>query len=267
MKICNFNIGDSSPLLLIGGPCVIESYESCLNIASRLKSIAESLKISFVFKASYDKANRTSFKSYRGPGIEKGIEILLKIKEELNVPVLSDVHCINDIDLVKDALDIIQIPAFLCRQTDLILAAAKSGKPVNVKKGQFLSPWDMKYIAEKIHSTGNENVIFTERGSSFGYNNLVSDMRSIVVIKEMGYPVIYDATHSVQLPGGQGEQSGGDRNFVLPLAKAAVAAGCDGLFIETHEDPEKALSDSATMVGLNEVEGLLRKVVAIRNVL
>ncbi|MGR3178588.1 MAG: 3-deoxy-8-phosphooctulonate synthase [Candidatus Anammoxibacter sp.] len=267
MKICNFNIGESYPLLLIGGPCVIESYDGCLNIANRLKSIAESLKISFVFKASYDKANRTSFKSYRGLGIKKGIEILLKIKKELNVPILSDVHCINDIDLVKDVLDIIQIPAFLCRQTDLILAAASTGKPINVKKGQFLSPWDMKYVAEKIHSTGNRDVIFTERGSFFGYNNLVSDMRSIVVIKEMGYPVIYDATHSVQLPGGNGEQSGGDRKFVLPLAKAAVAAGCDGVFIETHEDPEKALSDSATMVNLNEVEGLLKQLVAIRNVL
>ena len=253
--------------MFIGGPCVIESYEACLNIASRLKSIAESLNISFVFKASYDKANRTSVKSYRGPGIKKGIEVLLKIKKELNVPILSDVHCVKDIDLAKDALDIIQIPAFLCRQTDLLLAAAKSGKPVNVKKGQFLSPWDMEHIAGKIQSTGNKDVIFTERGSSFGYNNLVSDMRSIVVMKEMGHPVIYDATHSVQLPGGEGGQSGGDRKFVLPLAKAAVAVGCDGLFIETHEDPAKALSDSATMVNLNEVEGLLKQVVAIRNVL
>lgn len=267
MNICDFDIGESAPLVLIGGPCVIESYESCLNVANKLKSIIEPLNVSFIFKASYDKANRTSVNSYRGPGIRKGIDILLKIKKELNIPILSDVHCINDIDLVTDVLDVIQIPAFLCRQTDLILAAAGSGKPINVKKGQFLSPWDMKNIAEKILSAGNEKIIFTERGTFFGYNNLVSDMRSIVVIKKMGYPVIFDATHSVQLPGGQCGQSGGDRNFVLPLAKSAVAAGSDGLFLEVHEEPEKALSDSATMISLNDVEYLLKQVVAIRNVL
>lgn len=267
MEICNLNIGESAPLVLIGGPCVIESYESCLNVAKELKNITERLKVSFIFKASYDKANRTSFKSYRGPGIKKGIDILLNIKKELGIPILSDVHCINDIDVVKDVLDVIQIPAFLCRQTDLIVEAARSGKPINVKKGQFLSPWDVKYIAEKILNAGNDKILFTERGAFFGYNNLVSDMRSIVVIKEMGYPVIYDATHSVQLPGSQGSISGGDRRFVLPLARSAVAAGSDGLFLEVHEAPEMALSDSSTMINLDNVELLLKQAVAVRNVI
>ena len=263
MEFTDFGIRGSGNFILIGGPCVIESYECCLNVVKRLKEITESLKISFIFKASYDKANRTSINSYRGPGIKKGIKILEKIKNDIDVPVLSDVHCKNDIEIVKDVLDVIQIPAFLCRQTDLILSVAEIGKPINVKKGQFLSPWDMKYVAEKISSTGNKKIIFTERGTFFGYNNLVSDMRSIVVIKEMGFPVIYDATHSAQLPGGDGSQSGGNRNFVTPLAKAAVAAGCDGLFLEVHEDPSNALSDASTMVYLNHVENLLREVMAI----
>ena len=267
MKICNFNVGNSAPLLLIGGPCVIESYENCIEIAAKLKEIAARLEIPFIFKASYDKANRTSLNSYRGPGIDKGIEILEKIKEELNIPILSDVHSTSDIDKVKEVLDVIQIPAFLCRQTDIIMAAAESGKPVNVKKGQFLSPWDVKYIAEKIISVGNENVLFTERGTSFGYNNFVSDMRSIVIIKEMGFPVIYDATHSVQLPGAGGGKSGGAREFVLPLARSAVAAGCDGLFLEVHPEPETALSDSATMIRIDDVETLLQQAIAIRKAL
>ena len=267
MKICNFNVGNSAPLLLIGGPCVIESYENCLEIAGKLKEIASRLELPFIFKASYDKANRTSLSSYRGPGIDKGIEILGRIKEELAIPIISDVHCTSDIDKVKGVLDVIQIPAFLCRQTDIILAAAESDKPVNVKKGQFLSPWDVKYIAEKILSSGNKNILFTERGTSFGYNNFVSDMRSIVIIKEMGFPVIYDATHSVQLPGAGDGKSGGAREFVLPLARSAVAAGCDGLFLEVHPEPENALSDSATMIRIDDVETLLRQAIAIRKVL
>ena len=267
MKICNFDVGKAAPLLLIGGPCVIESYESCLEIAGKLKEIAKKLEIPFIFKASYDKANRTSLNSYRGPGIGEGLEILGKIKKELAVPILSDVHSTTEIDKVKEVLDVIQIPAFLCRQTDIILAAAKSGKPVNVKKGQFLSPWDVKYIAEKILSVGNKNIIFTERGTSFGYNNFVSDMRSIVIINEMGFPVIYDATHSVQLPGAGQGKSGGAREFVLPLARSAVAAGCDGLFLEVHPEPEKGLSDSATMIRLDDVETLLMQAIAIRKAL
>lgn len=266
MKICNFEIGINAPLLVISGPCVIESYESCLTIAEKLKSITDSLNVSYIFKASFDKANRTSINSYRGPGIEKGIDILLKIKSKLNVPILSDVHCRTELDKVADALDVIQIPAFLCRQTDLILAAAQTGKPINVKKGQFLSPYDMKYVAEKIKSTGNDKIIFTERGTFFGYNNLVSDMRSIVIMKKLGYPVIFDATHSIQLPGGEDGKSGGDRDLVAPLAKAAVAAGSDGLFLEVHETPDKALSDSSSMLYLDDVESLLSKAVEIRNV-
>lgn len=268
IKINDFYIGGiSTPLVLIGGPCVIETYEGCKRIASELKRVSDLYKVSYIFKASYDKANRTSLGSYRGLGVKKGIDILCKIKSELNLPVLSDVHCKHEIDIVADVLDVIQIPAFLCRQTDLILAAARTKKPINVKKGQFLSPWDMKYIAEKILSTGNGKILFTERGTSFGYNNLVNDMRAIVIMKEMGFPVIYDVTHSVQLPGGEGSRSGGNREFSLPLARAAVAVGSDGLFLEAHEDPEKALSDSATMLRIKDVEKLIKEVVAIRNAL
>lgn len=266
MNICGFQIGGTAPLFLIGGPCVIECIDDCLNIGSRLKSIADSLNIPYVFKASYDKANRTSVHSYRGPGVERGIEVLQKVKDELNVPVLSDVHSENEIDLVADVLDIIQIPAFLCRQTDLIVKAAKTGKPISVKKGQFLAPHDMKFVAEKMLNSGNDKIILTERGTSFGYNNLVSDMRSIFIMKSLGYPVVFDATHSVQLPGGQGTKSGGNSEFAAPLAKAAVAAGCDGLFLEVHNNPKKALSDSATMLNVDEVEPLLRQVVKIRAV-
>jgi len=267
VHINNITLGENHPLALIAGPCVIETEESCYRIAEKIKDIAGRAKIPFIFKASYDKANRTSIKSFRGPGIEKGIEILSKIKKQLDISVLSDVHSYSEIDAAKEVLDVIQIPAFLCRQTDLLLYAAKTGKPINIKKGQFLAPWDVKNIAEKILSTGNKNIIFTERGTMFGYNNLVTDMRSIVIIKEMGYPVIYDATHSVQLPGKEGSASGGQREMIEPLAKAAVAAGCNGLFIETHENPETALSDSASMLPLDLLLPLVEKAKKIREAL
>ncbi len=267
VHINDITLGENHPLALIAGPCVIETEESCYRIAEKIKDIAGRAKIPFIFKASYDKANRTSIKSFRGPGIEKGIEILSKIKKQLDISVLSDVHSCSEIDAAKEVLDVIQIPAFLCRQTDLLLYAAKTGKPINIKKGQFLAPWDVKNIAEKILSTDNKNIIFTERGTMFGYNNLVTDMRSIVIIKEMGYPVIYDDTHSVQLPGKEGSASGGQREMIEPLAKAAVAAGCNGLFIETHENPETALSDSASMLPLDLLLPLVEKAKKIREAL
>ncbi|ODS30421.1 MAG: 2-dehydro-3-deoxyphosphooctonate aldolase [Candidatus Scalindua rubra] len=259
VKIGDIIFGERQPLVLIAGPCVIETEEGCCRIAEKIKDVTNKLEIPFIFKASYDKANRTSIKSYRGPGVERGIKILSKIKEQIGVPVLSDVHCRSEIDVVKEVLDVIQIPAFLCRQTDLLLHAAKTGKPINVKKGQFLAPWDVKNIAEKILSTDNKNIIFTERGTMFGYNNLITDMRSIVIIREMGYPVVYDATHSVQIPGGKGSASGGQREMIEPLTSAAVAAGCDGLFVETHEEPEKAMSDSASMLPLSQLLPLIKK--------
>lgn len=266
VNVRNFSIGWGQPLVFIAGPCVIESYENCLKLAEKLKNIFQAKKIPFIFKASYDKANRTSVKSYRGPGIKEGIKILADIKKRLDVPILSDVHSTEDVSIVAETLDIIQIPAFLCRQTDLILAAARTGKPVNVKKGQFLAPWDMKSVVEKIRSAGNEQILLTERGASFGYNNLVSDMRSLVIMRELGYPVIYDATHSVQLPGGQGNVSGGERNMVVPLARAAVATGCDGLFLEVHETPEKALSDAATMLPVKDMPHLIEQVLEIHRI-
>lgn len=256
--------GENNPLVLIAGPCVIETEKDCCQLAEKIKDIAVKANIPFIFKASYDKANRSSIKSYRGPGVEKGIKILSKIKKEIGVPILSDVHSCSEIDMVQDVLDIIQIPAFLCRQTDLLLHAAKTGKPLNIKKGQFLAPWDVKHVAEKVLSTGNKNIIFTERGTTFGYNNLVADMRSIVIMRDMGFPVVFDATHSVQLPGGMGSTSGGQREMIEPLTNAAVSVGCDGLFIETHEKPENALSDSATMLPLDRLLPLLKKAIRIR---
>jgi len=266
VNIKNISVGKGYPLVFIAGPCVIESYESCLKLAEKMKIVFESQKISFIFKASYDKANRTSVNSYRGPGVKEGMKILSDIKKRLDIPVLSDVHCKEDIPTVAGILDVIQIPAFLCRQTDLILSAGKTGKPINIKKGQFLAPWDMKAVVEKIQSTGNEDILLTERGTCFGYNNLVSDMRSLVIMRELGYPVIYDATHSVQLPGGQGNASGGERNMVAPLARAAVATGCDGVFLEVHETPEKALSDASTMLPLKDLSVLLKQVLEIHKV-
>ena len=267
VKINNLSIGNDTPLVLVAGPCVIEDRESCLRLAKRLKGLAQSLDIPFIFKASYDKANRSSMHSYRGPGIKKGLEILKEIKESIGVPVLSDVHSPDEVKEASKVLDILQIPAFLCRQTDLLIAAAQTGRPVNIKKGQFLAPWDMKYAAEKVLSAGNDQIILTERGTAFGYNNLVSDMRSVVIMRELGYPVLYDATHSVQLPGGMGHASGGQREMVSPLARAAVAAGADGLFIEVHEAPEKALSDSATMLSVDQLLPLLEQVKKIRALL
>ena len=266
VTINNVSIGQGLPLVFIAGPCVIESYEGCMRLAEKLKALFLAKGAPFIFKASYDKANRTSVKSYRGPGIEDGLKILAEIKRQLGVPILSDVHREEDMATAAATLDIIQIPAFLCRQTDLILAAAKTGKPVNIKKGQFLAPWDMKPLIEKVQSAGNERILLTERGASFGYNNLVSDMRSLVIMRKFGYPVIFDATHSVQLPGGQGNASGGEREMAPPLARAAVATGCDGLFLEIHETPEKGLSDAATMLPFADLSALVDQVLAIHAV-
>jgi len=264
IEVNGITFGENHPLVLIAGPCVIEDEKACCQLAEKIKDIAVKAGIPFIFKASYDKANRSSIKSYRGPGAEEGIKILSRIKNEIGVPVVSDVHCCNEIDIVQDVLDVIQIPAFLCRQTDLLLHAAKTGKPLNIKKGQFMAPWDVEHITEKVLSTGNKNIIFTERGTMFGYNNLVADMRSIIVMKKMGYPVVFDATHSVQLPGGQGSTSGGQRDMIEPLTNAAVSVGCDGLFVETHEKPEEALSDSATMLPLERLLPLLKRAIKIR---
>jgi len=250
-------------LFVIAGPCVIENEQVVMETAAALQQLGKRLKIPIVFKSSYDKANRTAIDSYRGPGLIAGLKLLLEVKTRFGLPLLSDVHHPEEVEAAADVLDILQIPAFLCRQTDLVVAAARTGKVVNVKKGQFLSPWDMGNIVKKIESTGNHRILLTERGSSFGYNNLVTDMRSIPIMQRFGYPVIFDATHSVQLPGGQGTSSGGQREFIPTLTRAAVAAGCDGLFMEVHPNPERALSDGPTQVPLSELEGLLRQVKAI----
>ncbi len=254
----NVMIGNNRPLVLIAGPCVIEDESSTMRHAERLMTICNGLSIPLIFKASYDKANRTSINAYRGPGLKEGLAILRKVKEALGVPVVSDIHSIEQITPAAEVLDILQIPAFLCRQTDLLIAAAKSGRIINVKKGQFLAPWDMKNVAGKIAASGNENIILTERGASFGYNNLVVDMRSFPVMRATGYPVVFDATHSVQLPGGQGDSSGGQREFVEYLSRAAVATGIDGVFMEVHEDPDKALCDGPNSIPLSELPGLLK---------
>ena len=266
ISIGELRIGENSPLALIAGPCVIEDADECLQIASHLKQLTDELGIPFIFKSSYDKANRSSVDSYRGPGLEKGLHILSSIKAELSLPILTDVHCQFDVEKVAEVADVVQVPAFLCRQTDLILAVAQNAHVVNIKKGQFLSPWEVKNIVQKAESAGNRNIIITERGTSFGYNCLVSDMRSIPIMQSWGYPVIFDATHSVQRPGGLGNASGGDREFVACLARAAVAAGCDGLFLEVHPEPERALSDASSMLPLDQSTELLQTVVAIRNI-
>jgi 2-dehydro-3-deoxyphosphooctonate aldolase (KDO 8-P synthase) len=255
----NVKIGASGQFVLMAGPCVIESESSAMRHAKALKALAKKVGVGFIFKASFDKANRTSISSFRGPGLKKGLAILKKIKEELSLPILSDVHCSADMKEAAKVLDIIQIPAFLSRQTDLIVAAAETGRVVNIKKGQFLAPWDMRNVIKKIESTGNKNIVLTERGVSFGYNNLVSDFRSILIMKEFGYPVIYDATHSVQMPGGLGDKSDGERRFIPYLSAAAIACGADGIFMEVHEDPETALSDGPNMVRLKDLEGILLK--------
>ena len=256
----NLRIGRGAPLGVIAGPCVIESKESALRHAAALREKADRVGVAYIFKSSYDKANRSSLGSFRGPGLEKGLEILAAVKDKIGVPILTDVHEIDQVGAVKEVADVLQIPAFLCRQTDFVLAVAKSGRVVNIKKGQFLAPWDMRNIVEKISSTGNDKILLTERGASFGYNNLVSDMRSLVVLRELGYPVVFDATHSLQLPGGLGHASGGERKYIPALARAGVAAGVDALFMEVHEDPDHAKSDGPNSLDLKDFEGLLRVV-------
>jgi 2-dehydro-3-deoxyphosphooctonate aldolase (KDO 8-P synthase) len=255
--------GGSNRLVLIAGPCVIEEEEGILSLARNLKDMAVSLSIPFIFKASYDKANRTSIDSYRGPGPVEGLKTLKRVRDEIGVPVLSDVHQVSEVGPAAEVLDAIQIPAFLCRQTDLLVEAGKTGKPVNVKKGQFLAPWDMVNTVEKIRSTGNEQILLTERGTAFGYNTLINDMKSLPIMRDLGCPVIFDATHSAQLPGGAGKASGGERQFIPHLARAAVAAGVDGIFLEVHPEPEKALCDGPNSIELNELLPLLEQLTAI----
>ncbi len=263
VQVNSIKCGGDNPLVLMAGPCVIEDAERALRIGERTKEIAQSLGFSYIFKASFDKANRSSAKSFRGPGLTEGLRILAQIRKTLGVPVISDIHSIEQIEPAAEVLDILQIPAFLCRQTDLLVAAARTGKAVNVKKGQFLAPWDMKNVADKFAEAGNENILFTERGVSFGYNNLVVDMRSLAIMRQIGFPVVFDATHSVQLPGGAGSASGGQREFVPYLTRAAVAVGIDALFMEVHDEPERALCDGPNMLALDDLAGLLADVKAI----
>lgn len=256
-------IGGGSPLVLLGGPCAIEDEAHALRLAEALVRITAEAKVPFIYKSSYDKANRSSHRSYRGPGLAEGLRILARVRERFGCPVLSDVHLPSEVGPAAEVLDILQVPAFLCRQTDLVLACGASGKPVNVKKGQFMAPWDMANVVAKLRSTGNGRILLTERGASFGYNNLVVDFRSLAIMRELGTPVVFDATHSVQLPGGKGPRSGGERRFVGALARAAVAFGCDALFLEIHEDPDHAPSDGPTMLPLGELPRLLEEVRAI----
>ena len=267
VKIGNIEIGAGHPLAVIAGPCVIESRESALKHASLLKEAADRVGVPYIFKSSYDKANRSSVDSYRGPGLDKGLEILAEVKKKTRVPILTDVHEREQVASVRDVADVLQIPAFLCRQTDFVVAVAQSGKVVNVKKGQFLAPWDIGNIVDKILSANNDQILLTERGASFGYNNLVSDMRSLVVMRELGYPVVFDATHSLQLPGGLGKASSGERKYIGPLARAGVAVGVDALFMEVHENPDQALSDGPNSLPLREFEGVLRIVKEIDGIL
>lgn len=257
VEVGNFKIGAGRPLAVIAGPCVIESQESALRHASLLKEAADRAGVPYIFKSSYDKANRSSASSFRGPGLERGLEILAEVKRKVGVPILTDVHESAQVVAVQQIADVLQIPAFLCRQTDFVVAVANSGKVVNVKKGQFLAPWDIANVVDKILSTGNDRVLLTERGVSFGYNNLVSDMRSLVWMRELGYPVIFDATHSLQLPGGLGHASGGERKYIPALARAAVAVGVDALFMEVHENPDRALSDGPNSLPLKDFEKLI----------
>ncbi|QNN48223.1 3-deoxy-8-phosphooctulonate synthase [Thermomonas brevis] len=257
MNLCGFDVGLDQPLFLIAGPCVVESEQLQLDVAGQLKEITGRLGINFIFKSSFDKANRTSINSFRGPGMEEGLRVLAEVKRQIGVPVLTDVHEYTPMDEVASVVDVLQTPAFLVRQTDFIRKVCEAGKPVNIKKGQFLSPWDMKPVVEKAKSTGNTQIMVCERGASFGYNNLVSDMRSLSVMRDTGCPVVFDATHSVQLPGGQGSSSGGQREFVPVLARAAVAVGVAGVFMETHPDPSKALSDGPNAWPLGKMEALL----------
>ncbi len=266
IKIGSVEVGGGRPFVLIGGPCVVESRKMTLDIASRIKEVAGRLRVPFIFKASYDKANRTSIDSFRGLGMSQGLEILQEVKDRLGVPVLSDVHTAEEIDLAADVLDVIQIPAFLCRQTDLLIRAGKTKRAVNIKKGQFLAPWDMTQVVKKIEQTGNKRILLTERGTSFGYNNLVSDFRSLDIMRKTGYPVVFDATHSVQQPGGLGTASGGSSEYIPLLARCAVAAGCDAVFIEIHPNPQKALSDGPNTLALSKLARLLAELKAIDGV-
>jgi 2-dehydro-3-deoxyphosphooctonate aldolase (KDO 8-P synthase) len=257
MNLCGFDVGPQRPLFLIAGPCVIESEQLAMDTAGQLKEMAQRLSLPFVYKSSFDKANRSSGRSYRGPGLSRGLEILAKVRREIDVPVLTDVHEDTPVEEAAKVVDVLQTPAFLCRQTNFIQRVAAQGKPVNIKKGQFLAPWDMQNVVDKARETGNQQIMVCERGVSFGYNNLVSDMRSLAVMRNTGCPVIFDATHSVQLPGGQGNVSGGQREFVPVLARAAVAAGVSGLFMETHPNPAEALSDGPNAWPLGRMEALL----------
>jgi 2-dehydro-3-deoxyphosphooctonate aldolase (KDO 8-P synthase) len=262
-SVGKIKFGAGSPLFLIAGPCVIESEGHALMMAEKLGAVAEELGVPYIFKASYDKANRSSVASYRGPGLKNGLKILAKIKKKTGLPILTDVHQASEVEAAAEVCDILQIPAFLSRQTDLLVAAGKSGRVVNIKKGQFLSPAEMENAAEKVASTGNEKIILTERGNSFGYQNLVVDMRSFPMMRKFGYPVVFDVTHSVQLPGGEGKSSGGQPEFIEPLARAGVAAGVDGIFLEVHDNPAKALSDGSNALPLGQFRALMEKVVAL----
>jgi 2-dehydro-3-deoxyphosphooctonate aldolase (KDO 8-P synthase) len=272
VRIGSITVGGGRPLVLIGGPCAIEDEKHALMTAERLATIAGDRRVPYVYKSSYDKANRSSVHSYRGPGLVEGLRILKKVRDTLRVPVLSDIHQVSEVDPAAEVLDVLQIPAFLCRQTDLILAAAATGKPVNIKKGQFVAPRDMKNVIDKMLSKGNESIVLTERGTSFGYHNLVVDMRGLADMRELGYPVVFDATHSVQLPGGAGDRSGGERKYVPALARAAVAFGVDALFMEMHEDPDRTLadgrplSDGPNMLRIDDLPRLLDELLAIHRV-
>jgi len=267
VTVKDFVLGAGNPLFLIGGPCVLEDEQRTLDIGRRIRDVCRRLGIPYVFKSSYDKANRTNLRSYRGPGISEGLDQLGRLKDELGVPILVDVHDTSEIEPAAEVADILQVPAFLCRQTDFVQAVASAGRPVNVKKGQFLTPWDMINVVEKVEDTGNSSILLTERGASFGYNNLVVDFRSFPVLSATGYPVVFDVTHSVQLPGGKGDKTGGQREFIAPLARAAVAAGIDGLFMEIHPKPDEAPCDGDSMLALDDLEPLLEDVLAIRQAL
>ena len=267
VKCSNFEIANDSAFTLIAGPCQLENEAHAIKISTELKKITSDLGINFIYKTSFDKANRTSLKGKRGMGLEKSLPIFDKIKKEIGVPILTDVHTIEQCSIVSDHVDVLQIPAFLCRQTDLLIAAAKTGKIINVKKGQFLAPWDMANVIKKIEESGNKNILITERGASFGYNTLVSDMRALPIMSKFGFPIVFDATHSVQQPGGMGEKSGGQREFVPHLARAAIAVGVGAIFMETHQDPDNAPSDGPNMVPLNEMKSLLKKLTEIDNLI
>lgn len=266
VNVGKIRMGGNAPLFLIAGPCVIESRQKCRQLARRLKALADKQNIPFVFKASFDKANRTSHTSFRGPGMEQGLEILAEIKQELKVPILTDIHGEDQVGPVAEVADILQVPAFLARQTDLLTAAGESGRVVNIKKAQFMAPWDMRNVVAKVEATGNRRILLTERGASFGYNNLVADMRSLLVLAETGYPVIFDATHSVQSPGGAGDRSGGDGRWAPNLARAAVATGCNGIFLETHLKPEEALSDKDNAIPFSRVGSLWKQLNSIHGI-